>query len=391
MKRIGMVLAVLLLLCTAAMAAPAEELPVKEGEVRGQLPVDGVYLMAVPRDEEDLQITPEGLQFIKDHEGYVSSPYDDYSQQTIGYGCNVTYATKYGFDPTYLTRQEAHDLLVCVVWEFEQRLDAYLDKYQIRLEEPYMYDALVSFAFNCPDWLSGGNRITRMLTGGTYTPNEFASAMGIWCHAGGEILQGLVRRRIDEITLFLYGTYEEDTPRFCTLEYRGKGSIDNDIEFFLKGEPYGSFTAVEPPEEGYVLEGWFTAEGRQVLEEDPVEKSLVVYTRWREIHGYEVLSLQAEDSKGNLLDTIPNDGFYLSAEIYKALDGGESVLLLTTYSQRGQLLDIWFLRTNVPAGTRYTLGVWVDDPMGQIAECRAFVLDSLGSAVPLCEPAVLKK
>ena len=388
MKRFGiwLLLAVFLLVG----AASAAEAPLKEGEVTGQIVDRQVLPMAEPHGEAELRTTAEGVDFIKAHEGYVSTPYDDYTQQTIGYGCNVTYAERYGFSPSYLTKSEAHDLLICVLWEFEQKLDSFLETYDIEVTDE-QYDALISFTFNSPSWLNPTYRVSRLLRSGVYTPNEFASAMGIWCHADGKILKGLVSRRMDEITLFLYGLYETDSPLFCTVEYRGEGEIDNDIEFLLKGEPYGSFSAVKPPEEGYAFDGWYTMDGTRLRETDLVKRNLVVYSGWREIHGYEILSLQAEDSKGNVLEGIPDKGFYLSAEIYKAQDGGKSVALLVTYSQRGQMLDTYFLRADVPQGTTYSLGVWIDNRDGQVYECRAFVLESLAGAVPLCEAAVLEK
>ena len=390
MKRIWSIAVPVLLLILLLLPAGAKELPVREGEVRGQTVDHTVRLLAENPTQWDLRTTAEGLDFIKSHEGFAASPYDDYTQQTIGYGCNVTFAKKYGFSTSRLTKAEAHDLLICVVWEFEQKLDRYLDTYGIDLYD-YEYDALLSFAFNCPDWLNGDNRITRLLTGGRYSVNEFASAMGIWCHAGGEILPGLVNRRIDEITLFLYGAYETDEPMFCALEYRGEGEPDNDIEVFRKGKPYGSFTDVTPPPGGYVFDGWYTEDGVLLEADDIVKADQVVYARWRTLYGYEILSLRAEDSRGNGLDGIPDGSFYLSAEICKAADAGESVLFLVTYSDRGQMLDSWFLRTDVPAGTVYGLGVWVNNKENRVGECRAFVLESLGSAVPLCEAAVLKK
>ena len=391
MKRIRYMALAILLLSLLLMTAGAKELPVKEGEVRGQFPDDTVYLMGEwTPTEEDLQTTAEGLEFIKDHEGYVSRPYDDYSQQTIGYGCNVTLAAKYGFSTTYLTRSEAHDLLICVVWEFEQRLDDYLDTYNIRLTEDWQYDALVSFAFNCPDFLGGGNRITRLLKSGDYAENELASAWGIWCHAGGEILAGLVTRRMDEITLFLYGLYDVREPLFCSLEYRGQGTIDNDIEVFRKGEPYGSFTDVEPPVDGYVLDGWYTSAGKQITEETIVQSNLVVTARWRERYDYEILSLEALDSQGEPVEGIPESGFYLAAEVWSGSGTGPSVLLLVTYTDRGQMLDTYFLKAAVPAGNAYSLGVWINNKSGQVGECQAILLDSLSGTKPLCQSAVLK-
>ena len=125
--------------------------------------------------------------------------------------------------------------------------------------------------------------------------------------------------------------------------------------------------------------------------DDIVEKSYVVTARWRGSYDYTVTALEAQDRGGNELDGIPDGGFYLSAEIYKSEGTGSSVLLLVTYTDRGQLLDTYFLKANVPAGTLYSLGIWVPNRDGRVGECRAFVLESLSSAVPLCRDAVLKK
>jgi len=389
MKRIWNTFLFGLLVWLLVLSAAAAPLPM-EGEVSAQaVDTTQVWLMGELPTMEDLRTSKAGLDFIKAHEGYVSSPYDDYTQQTIGYGCNVDFAKKYGFDPEYLTRSEAHDLLVCVVWEFEQKLDDFLYTYDITLTEAYQYDALISFTFNSPGWLNPDYRISRLLRSSVYTENELASAWGIWCHAGGEILNGLVSRRMDEITLFLYGEYAAEEPRFCTLTYRGEGTIDNDIEFFRKGEPYGRFTAVVPLREGLAFDGWYTEDGMLLEADDIVEESHVVTVRWRQIYGYEVTALDAWASDGTVLDGIPENGFYLTAEIYKSEGTGSSVLFLATYTDRGQMLDTYFLKADVPEGTSYSLGVWVDNTDGAIGECRAFVLESMSSAVPLCKEAVL--
>ena len=391
MKRFCNLILTGLLLCLLALPAGAKTLPLKEGVVLGhEACLEDVSLLteAQRHTEDEIRTTAKGLEFLKRHEGYRAEPYGDYSQTSIGYGTSTRLAAKYGFSTTYLSEEDAHDLLVCVVWEFEQSLNDFLASNHVAVTTA-QYDALVSFTYNLGTGWMSGCRFSRALIHGGYTPNELASAMGIWCHAGNEILDGLVNRRIDEITLFLYGLYETEAPLFCTLIYQGEGWIDNDIEFFLKGEPYGGFTDTAPPAEGYAFDGWYTGNGDRIEADDIVEQSHVVTVRWREIYGYEVTALEAQDRSGNGLDGIPDGGFYLSAEIYKSEGTGSSVLLLVTYTDRGQLLDTYFLQADVPEGTAYSLGVWVPNRDGRVGECQAFVLESLSSAVPLCKAAVL--
>ena len=380
-----------LLLCLLILPVGAAQ-PLIEGEVLGhEAWLNDAILMeeAVRHTEAEIRTTAAGLDFLKRHEGYRAEPYGDYSQTSIGYGTSTKLAATYGYSTTYLSKEDAHGLLVCVVWEFEQSLNSFLTANRVTVTNR-QYDALVSFTYNLgTEWMSGC-RFSRALVSGSYTPNEFASAMGIWCHAGNEILNGLVNRRIDEITLFLYGIYTEDEPRFCTLIYEGEGWIDNDIEFFLKGQPYGGFTATEPPEEGLAFDGWYTKDGALIEADDIAQESHVVTVRWREIFGYEILSLEAQDARGNVLEGIPADGFYLSAELYKSAGTGSSVLFLVTYSDRGQMLDTYFLKAKLPDQTAYSLGVWIDNHDGRVGECRAFVLDSLTGVTPLCKSAVLQ-
>ena len=64
------------------------------------------------------------------------------------------------------------------------------------------FDALVSFAFN-----PGGRftDIARLINGGDVA--KAMAAMKKRVYSGGEVLQALVRRRNDEVNVYLYGKY----------------------------------------------------------------------------------------------------------------------------------------------------------------------------------------
>ncbi len=229
----------------------------------------------------DLDTSDAGIQFIKDREGFVDKPYQDVSQLSIGYGCSTVFAEKYGFSTQSITREEADQLLLCVLDELEQSLRTFLETYDIRLSQS-QYDALISFTFNVgTSWMKPDYRLAGLLIHGGYTVNEFASAMGVWCHVGKEIDNILIDRRIREIKLFLYGAYElNDTyNKFCYLIYdAGEGTVTTDIAFFLENEPYGQL--LEPELEGQYFNGWYTADGQQVTEQDTVAASCTVTARW---------------------------------------------------------------------------------------------------------------
>ena len=75
---------------------------------------------------DDLRISPEGLEMIKDLEGCVNTPMWDVSQMSIGYGCSTVYAEKYGFSTSHLSDEEAEQLLLCVLGEFEKKLEKFV-------------------------------------------------------------------------------------------------------------------------------------------------------------------------------------------------------------------------------------------------------------------------
>ena len=233
--------------------------------------------------QEDLTTTPEGVAFIKTQEGFTDTAYVDVSQMSIGYGCSTEYARKYGFSTTSITEEEADQLLIYVIAEMEQKLDAFLEENSISLNAT-QYDALVSFTFNVgTSWITSSSRLARLLISGSYSENEFASAMGVWCHVGQEIHSGLILRRIGEIKLFLYGAYAlDDTEnKFSYLIYDGNGgSVDVDIAFYRDGSTYEPlFSATHETEE---FTGWFTSDGRRITEDTVVTEELTVFARWGE-------------------------------------------------------------------------------------------------------------
>lgn len=252
-----------------------------DGQVDHTDEPDNSYFADPNVSASDLDTSDAGIQFIKDREGFVDRPYQDVSQLSIGYGCSTVFAEKYGFSTQSITREEADQLLLCVLDELEQRLREFLDAYDIHVNQA-QYDALISFTFNVgTSWMKPDYRLASLLIGGSYTVNEFASAMGVWCHVGKDIDNILIDRRIREIKLFLYGAYDlNDTyNKFCYLIYdAGEGSVATDIAFFLEDEAYGAL--LEPELEGKYFAGWYTAGGQQLTAQSIVTTSCTVTARW---------------------------------------------------------------------------------------------------------------
>ena len=231
---------------------------------------------------DDLRISPEGLEMIKDLEGCVNTPMWDVSQMSIGYGCSTVYAEKYGFSTSHLSDEEAEQLLLCVLGEFEKKLEKFEEEHGLKWNQS-QWDSLVSFTYNVgSSWLKPSYRLAGLLIDGDYTVNEFASAMGVWCHEGEKVSDILVVRRIREIKLFLYDAYElDDTAnKFCTLKYEASGGErEVDIAFYLEDSPYEILFSAEH-EDGLHLQGWFTLDGTQITKDTVVTDDITVYARW---------------------------------------------------------------------------------------------------------------
>jgi lysozyme len=88
-----------------------------------------------------MKMSEEGLELIKQSEGFKMTPYDDGAGfMTIGFGHKI----KSGEHFTSLTRDQAESLLMADVIEVENFIDTHV---KVPLSQS-QYDALCSFVFN---------------------------------------------------------------------------------------------------------------------------------------------------------------------------------------------------------------------------------------------------
>lgn len=138
-----------------------------------------------------MKISLNGIAFVKAHEGLRLKAYDDGTGVwTIGYG--HTKGVKSG---QVVTEEEADVMLRLDLSDAEsdvnREITATLNQNQ--------YDALVDFTFN----LGGGmlyQFIRPHLNAGDF--DEAVRHMAMFTRAGGKLMNGLVKRRADEIRLF---------------------------------------------------------------------------------------------------------------------------------------------------------------------------------------------
>lgn len=150
-----------------------------------------------------MNISEKGKAFIKSFEGCILTSYRcPAGVWTIGYG--RTSEIKEGMT---ITKQQA-DLFFD---EDIKRYEAAVQKYTWLNQN--QFDSLCSFAFNC-----GNGALASVMASGNITEEMFK-----YNKAGGAVLQGLVRRRKEEIELFNTPTYQADLSEYEVKRWNEKG------------------------------------------------------------------------------------------------------------------------------------------------------------------------
>ena len=224
-------------------------------------------------------ISEEGLNFIKNFEGYRQYPYSDSrGEWYVGYGCKCDPEAYAGG----ISEAEATELLRQRLVGKEDDVNKLLLKYSIEINQQ-QFDALVSLTFTLgTQWINPNYRFCSYLINGieNYTEEQVVNAIGTWCHQGAAVIDGLARRRMQEAYLFLYGEYESNAEsEYTYVHYDANGgSVENSTIFYRIGHPYGQLPT--PEREGRVFLGWYTDSGVPFTGEEIVEERLFATARW---------------------------------------------------------------------------------------------------------------
>lgn len=150
-----------------------------------------------------MKISENGLNLIIAFEGFCPKATKAVKTEryyTIGYG-------HYGKDVEEnqsITKEQALNLLKKDMKRFETKVMKYNDCYNFTQNE---FDALVSFAYNV------GN-IDQLTSKGTRSKKEIADAMLLYIKSGGNVLDGLRKRRTKERELFLKCSTSNFYPKY---------------------------------------------------------------------------------------------------------------------------------------------------------------------------------
>ena len=139
-----------------------------------------------------MNISQEGLSLIKKFEGCELEAYKCAAGVlTIGYG-----STKGVKEGDTITQEEADNLLLHEMNEYEGYIN---NAVTVDLEQN-QFDALVSWVFNLGPANLKASTMLKVINDNKLT--EVPAQIKRWNKAGGEVLQGLIRRREAEALLF---------------------------------------------------------------------------------------------------------------------------------------------------------------------------------------------
>lgn len=139
-----------------------------------------------------MKISKEGIALIKKFEGCKLESYLCAANvPTIGYGS--TKDVKMGMN---ISQERAEELLLEDLEVYE---DAVIKAVEVPLHQ-HQFDALVSWTFNLGGANLNASTMLKVLNKGAY--EDVPYQMKRWNKAGGQVLEGLTRRRLAESLLF---------------------------------------------------------------------------------------------------------------------------------------------------------------------------------------------
>ena len=224
----------------------------------------------------------EAMQILKHEEGFSRTPYWDYSQWTVGYGTMCPDNLLEYYRENGITEDEAELLLREHMLSMEEAVEAYINKYQLKLS-PSQYDALTLFTYNCGSyWTIDTTDIVHKSVRDGAEGSEMIRAFSLWCNAGGSFLEPLMRRRLCEAHMYLNGVYTTTPPdNYAYVRYDANGgtTYPRVQGYDVTQTPAIVTTATHTD---YALSGWYTSPtgGTKVTVLDASTKGMTLYAQW---------------------------------------------------------------------------------------------------------------
>ncbi len=303
MKKImSMILVIVLLLGLFPMQAFASNAPMPDPMARVQRK-PGLAEIA-PSGYQKLRVSQKLLDVLKIMEGYSQKAFWDHQQYSIGYGTRANHQNEIlpNGEAGYA---EAERRLIDDIKSREELVNNYCRNSLRKQPNQNQFDALVSLVYNLGTGWFFNSRMANWLRNPT-TEIEFVDAMGQWCSASGEVLFGLMQRRIREAIIFLKGEYylparpsrehlikTEEFKQNPTRYVKPNGSLPYYAGIYLKYDSPTEYISGErarykqlgdvigplstPHSSDYTFDGWaIVAENNHDISPRPASSSTVV-------------------------------------------------------------------------------------------------------------------
>lgn len=310
---------------------------------------------ALPTQAASNMKTGEGcVQILKRMEGFVEFPMWDYSHYSVGYGSTCE---KDDY-PNGITEAEADALLRKFLSTMESELNKFANRNGIVFSQN-QFDALMLFTYNCgTGWLYGTSDLRQAVLDDA-TGNNFIYAMCQWSSAGGEMLPGLVNRRLIESDMYLNGSYTNVKPsNYTYVRYNNNGGDGNRVQGYDSN--LKAYVKATPTRSGYKFLGWYSAAegGSWITELSAQHAEQTIYAHWQSAEVSEQNPVAVSYQRP--VSMLP------SGELYDAPNGNAAGSLTDTVADiRGEFVD-----SNGVKWGKLSGGDWVNlgDPRTGIGE-----------------------
>ena len=221
----------------------------------------GLVLTAAPtvRAASEMTASDALVEILKNEEGFSAKPYWDYGQYTVGYGTRCPDDMLEEYQTNGISEEDAELLLRNYLAGTEAVINTKLiDKYGLSLTQN-QFDALITFTYNCGSaWVYDTDGVLHNAVKNGTSGSEMIRVFSLWCSAGGQILPGLVRRRLCEANMYLNGVYSNTKPSNYGFVYYNAngGSVDYRIQGYNADD--GVAPAYTPVYSGHTFQGWYT-------------------------------------------------------------------------------------------------------------------------------------
>lgn len=104
----------------------------------------------------------------------------------------------------------------------------------------------------------------------------------------------------------------------------------------------------------------------------------------REANEYRINGITLRSASGAELTAIPDGSFIATVSVTKLADGGNTMILLASYTASGQYQGLLYINVSgVPTGATVEFTMPVDNSAGNIAQLKAFSIASFSNPTPL--------